>query len=268
MSEQTSTILDRILETKRHEITIAKRSLSLDAIKEQALLAPPSRDFANAILHEVKHQRPAVIAEIKKASPSKGVICENFHPAEIAKSYEAHGASCLSVLTDKSYFQGDARFLMEAKAATALPILRKDFIIDAYQIYESRALGADCILLIVAALTNHELQEFDQLARTLNMSVLVESHNQTELKRALEYTSTPLIGINNRNLKTFQSDLATSIKLAKLIHTDKVCISESAINTREDIARLSASGIHSYLIGEAFMRADDPGQALSELFTG
>jgi indole-3-glycerol phosphate synthase len=207
-----------------------------------------------------------VIAEIKKASPSKGVLRENFHPAEIAASYAKHGAACLSVLTDKQFFQGDNEFLKQARAACEIPVLRKDFMISEYQIYEARAMGADCILLIVAALTSSQMKELEELAHSLYMDVLVEAHDGSELKKALRLKTT-LIGINNRNLRTFETKLDTTLDLLSAIPNDRLVITESGVSTPADVARMRQHGVNSFLVGEAFMRASDPGIELARLFS-
>ncbi|MGQ3889404.1 indole-3-glycerol phosphate synthase TrpC [Legionella sp. CNM-1927-20] len=254
----TTSILKKIAEHKLLEVQTAKEEIPL---QELALLNPdPPRDFIAAL----KRSRPAIIAEIKKASPSKGIIREDFDVATIAKIYEKNGASCLSVLTDKQFFQGDNHYLSLAKKNTSLPILRKDFIIDNYQITESRALGADCILLIVDLLSDMQLLDFCQEAQALNMAVLVESHSQDELERALRLP-TPLMGINNRSLHTFVTDLTTTLELAKEIPADKMIVTESGINTPDDIILMQENNINTFLIGESLMRAADIGNKLQEL---
>ena len=227
--------------------------------------AAPPRDFVGALRAKLAAGRPAVIAEIKKASPSKGVIRPDFKPAEIAASYEKGGAACLSVLTDRDYFQGCADYLMQARAACALPVLRKDFIIDPYQVYEARAMGADCILLIVAALESPAMQALEALAFELGMAVLVESHNASELDLALQLR-TPLQGINNRNLRTFEVSLDRTLSLLPKIGDDRIVITESGILAPDDVARMRGHGVNSFLVGEAFMRAADPGVELARLF--
>lgn len=256
-----NSILQKIAETKKTEIEAAKRQKPLAALIAEE--KPLIRNFIEGL----KQKKTAIIAEIKKASPSKGIIRQDFDVAKIAKIYEAHGAACLSVLTDESYFQGHPGYLGLAKAETKLPVLRKDFIIDPYQIYESRSLGADCILLIVALLDDKQLQDFTDLAATLNMAVLVESHDEAELERALKLP-TPLMGINNRSLHHFKTDLETSKRLVQYIPKDKIAITESGINTKADIAMMEALGIHTFLIGEALMRAEDIGSTLDTLLTG
>ena len=259
-----SNILNKILATKTSEITEAKNFLSVDQLKKKILELDKPRDFIQALRQKHAKTEAGVIAEIKKASPSKGIIRENFDPEIIAQSYESGGAACLSVLTDRDYFQGHPDFIKKVKSSSKLPVLRKDFIIDPYQIYESRVLGADCILLIVAALDLKEMKELESIANDLGMAVLVESHNQQELDAALEL-STPLIGINNRDLKTFDVSLKTSIDLVKSIK-GRIPITESGIFNHEDIKLMNENHINTFLIGEAFMRKNDPGEALKELF--
>ena len=259
-----SNILNKILATKTSEITEAKNFLSVDQLKKKILELDKPRDFIQALRKKHAKTEAGVIAEIKKASPSKGIIRENFDPEIIAQSYESGGAACLSVLTDRDYFQGHPDFIKKVKSSSKLPVLRKDFIIDPYQIYESRALGADCILLIVAALGLEEMKELEIIANDLGMAVLVESHNQIELDAALEL-NTPLIGINNRDLKTFEVSLKTSIDLVKSIK-DRIPITESGIFNHEDIKLMNENHINTFLVGEAFMRQADPGEALNELF--
>ena len=261
-----SDILNKILATKREEVAAAKAKKSLDQIREEAYQQPDPRDFVGSILDKVDADKPAVIAEIKKASPSKGVIRENFNPAEIAKSYEKGGAACLSVLTDKEYFQGSPEYLKQARAACSLPVLRKDFMIDEYQVYEARALGADCILLIVAALEDKQMQDLAALAKTLGMDVLVEVHDAAELERALQL-ETKLIGINNRNLRTFETSLQTTLELKQNVPTDRLIITESGIHTPEDVKLMLDHEIYTFLVGEAFMRAEHPGKKMRELFS-
>ena len=262
-----SDILDKILLTKKNEIEESKIILTLDDLKSIISKTTQPRNFIEAIQKKHQKKHSAVIAEIKKASPSKGVIRSNFDPIAIAKSYEIAGATCLSILTDKDYFMGDPKFLMQVKSETNLPILRKDFIIDPYQIYESRALGADCILLIVAALEYEKMKELEEIAHSLNMAVLVEAHNQEELNLALKL-DTPLIGINNRNLKTFEVSLETSVRLVQHIHNDKnrIPITESGIFSLKDVELMNHNNIFTFLVGEAFMRDDDPGKSLEKLF--
>jgi indole-3-glycerol phosphate synthase len=258
-------ILEKILATKRTEITAGLSAVPLAEMRTRAEAAAPPRDFVGALRAKLAAGLPAVIAEIKKASPSKGVIRPDFRPAEIAASYEAGGAACLSVLTDRDYFQGCADYLMQARAACKLPVLRKDFIIDPYQVYEARAMGADCILLIVAALELPAMQALEALALELGMAVLVESHNADELDAALKLT-TPLQGINNRNLRTFEVSLETTLGLLPKIGEDRIVITESGIVTPDDVARMRSHQVNGFLVGEAFMRAADPGAELARLF--
>lgn len=260
-----SDILQQILRRKGEEIRDRSSMISLARVKAVAADADAPRGFGEAIERALQQKRPAVIAEVKKASPSKGVIREHFDPAAIARSYEAGGASCLSVLTDVDFFQGSDAYLQQARAACALPVLRKDFVIDAYQVYEARALGADCILLIVAALGDPTMIELADLAMELGMDVLVEAHDAEELDRALQ-TSATLIGINNRDLRTFDTSLDTTLQLKDKVGADRILVTESGIHAREDVQRMRAAGVHAFLVGEAFMRADDPGTALRTLF--
>ena len=224
-----------------------------------------TRDFVGALKAKIAAGRPAVIAEIKKASPSKGVLREDFIPADIAQSYAEHGAACLSVLTDVQFFQGEVDYLKQARASCQLPVLRKDFMVEPYQIYESRAMGADCILLIAACLDDAQMKDLEVVARSLDMAVLVEVHDGGELERALKL-KTPLIGINNRNLKTFEVTLNTTLGLMAQVPADRLLVTESGILTRDDVLRMGAAGINAFLVGEAFMRAPDPGEALAALF--
>jgi indole-3-glycerol phosphate synthase len=261
-----SDILEKILATKLVEIAAGLAVVSLAEMRTQAAAAAPPRDFVGALRAKLAAGQPAVIAEIKKASPSKGVIRPDFKPAEIAASYEKGGAACLSVLTDRDYFKGSADYLMQARAACSLPVLRKDFIIDPYQIYEARAMGADCILLIAAALELPVMRELEALAHALGMAVLVESHNAEELDAALQLT-TPLQGINNRNLRTFEVSLDTTLDLLPKIGSDRIVVTESGILAPTDVARMRGNDVNTFLVGEAFMRADDPGMELARLFT-
>lgn len=260
-----SDILNKILATKRIEVEKAMAVKPLDKLRDEAYREPDPRDFAGSIHARMIANKPAVIAEIKKASPSKGVIRENFNPAEIARSYEKGGAACLSVLTDEQYFQGSAKYLKEARTAVKLPVLRKDFMIEPYQIYESRAMGADCILLIVAALELPRMLELETIAHDLGMAVLVEVHDSDELERALRL-ETPLIGINNRNLRTFDVSLDTTLDLLKQLPEDRFVITESGIFTPEDVALMRQNDVHAFLVGEAFMRQPDPGAELARVF--
>ena len=258
-------MLDRILERKVQEIVERAGRVGIREMSRRAEAAPPPRDFLGALRARIGRGEPAVIAEIKKASPSKGVLREDLDPAAVAAGYERGGAAALSVLTDRDFFQGSERNLELARAACSLPVLRKDFIIDPYQVYEARAIGADCILLIVAALGDAMLRELAGLAGHLGMDALVEVHDAEELERALAL-EVPLIGINNRDLRTFRTDIATTLELAPRVPDDRLVVTESGIHTREDVARLREAGIHAFLVGEAFMRADDPGARLAELF--
>lgn len=254
-----NSILERIAQRKHEEIALAKKLKPLSALQEN-----PSIEHRNFIEALQSQSTPAIIAEIKKASPSKGLIRKQFDAADIAAIYDQHGARCLSVLTDIDFFQGHPDYLQLAKTHCTLPVLRKDFIIDSYQIHESLALGADCILLIAALLDDVQLFDFSQIAEELHLAVLVESHTQEELERALRLP-TPLIGINNRSLHTFKTDIQLSIELKKAIPDDKIVITESGINTREDIQFMQSHGINTFLIGESLMRAENIGSALQEL---
>lgn len=260
-----SDILNKILATKAIEVAAAKAKISLDDIKQLAEKQSAPRDFVGNIRQKIAFGQSAVIAEIKKASPSKGVIRADFKPTDIAKSYELGGAACLSVLTDEQYFQGSADYLKQARAACGLPVLRKDFMIDAYQVYEARAMGADCILLIAAALSLPKMQELETVAHALGMAVLVEVHNGEELNLALQLT-TPLLGINNRNLRTFEVTLDTTLGLLDSISKDKIVVTESGIFTNEDVALMHKHQVHTFLVGEAFMRQEDPGAELAKVF--
>ena len=251
------TILERILEVKRAEVARARDSTT----EAKARAAPPPRDFLAAI----RKKSPAVIAEIKRASPSKGVLREDFDPAAIARSYEKGGAACISVLTDREFFQGAPEHLGAARDACALPALRKDFVIDPWQVFESRALGADCILLIAACLQAAEMRELERVAQGLGMAVLVEVHDGNELERALEL-ETPLVGINNRNLRTFETRLETTLELLARLPKGRIVVTESGILNTADVARMRRHGVGAFLVGEAFMRAVDPGAELKKLF--
>jgi indole-3-glycerol phosphate synthase len=261
----SSDILNKILATKHEEVAAAKAIKSLDDLRIEAYDQPDPRDFVGNIFKKVDADLPAVIAEIKKASPSKGVIRENFNPAEIAKSYEKGGAACLSVLTDKQYFQGSPEYLKQARAACKLPVLRKDFMIDPYQVYEARAMGADCILLIAAALDLEIMRQLEEVSHDLGMAVLVEVHNAEELEQAL-HLETPLIGINNRNLRTFEVTLDTTLELLKQLPEDRFVVTESGIFTPEDVALMRNNHVHAFLVGEAFMRQPYPGAELARVF--
>ncbi len=260
-----SDILDRIVAVKRQEIAAALARKSLAVVRADAESRVLTRDFVGAIKAKIAAGKPAVIAEIKKASPSKGVLREDFIPADIAQSYAEGGAACLSVLTDVQFFQGEVDYLKQARASCQLPVLRKDFMLDPYQIYESRSMGADCILLIAACLDDAQLKDLEAIARSLDMAVLVEVHDGAELERALTL-KTPLIGINNRNLKTFEVRLDTTLALRASVPSDRILVTESGIQTRDDVLRMGAAGVNAFLVGEAFMRAPEPGEALAALF--
>jgi len=254
---------------KEHEIIERKENVTQGSLMEQALEAimnNPVRGFVNSMQQKIDANQAAVIAEVKKASPSKGVMRENFIPAEIAKSYEAAGASCLSVLTDIDFFQGSDEYLKQARASSKLPVIRKDFIVDTYQVYEARAMGADCILLIVSVLSDEQMAKLYQLALDLKMDVLIEVHDEEELHRALPFGAT-LVGINNRNLRNFETSLSTTIDLLEQIPNDRIVVTESGIHTSEDVKLMRDNDVHAFLVGEAFMRADDPGTELKKLFT-
>jgi len=261
-----SDILTRILATKAKEVEAAKRERPFAALVEQARSQSPPRDFVAALQAKIAAGEPAVVAEIKKASPSRGVLRQVYDPSAVARRYEAGGAACLSILTDREYFQGAPEHLSDARAACSLPALRKDFMIDAYQIAEARALGADAILLIVAALDDAQLAELEAAAASYGMAVLAEVHNGEEMQRALSL-STPLIGINNRDLKTFEVTLETTLALLPQIPAGRIAVTESGILAPSDVARLRSAGVQAFLVGEAFMRAADPGAALAALFS-
>ena len=258
-------ILQRILAVKAKEVAATKTQRPLSAMRIAAAAMPEPRDFAGALRAKVAVGEAAVIAEIKKASPSRGVLREDFDPTAIAASYAGHGAACLSVLTDQQFFQGSADYLRSARAACSLPVLRKDFMLDAYQVYEASAMGADCILLIVAALNPRRMQELAAIATDLGMAVLVEVHNSVELDRALEL-KTPLIGVNNRNLHTFETRLDVTLGLLKRLPPDRIVITESGILQPADVSLMRDNGVDCFLVGEAFMRAPDPGAELARLF--
>ena len=272
-----SDILNKILAVKRDEVAAAKAVKPLAALRDEAVAQPAPRDFVAAVRRKIGQKlgaddtakstinHVAVIAEIKKASPSKGVMRENFQPAEIAQDYARHGAACLSVLTDREFFQGSPDFLRAARNACALPVLRKDFLVDPYQVYEARAMGADAILLIVAALSLAQMQEMEAIARQLGMAVLVESHSADELDIALQL-KTPLIGINNRNLRSFEVNLDTTLSQLQRIPPDRIVVAESGILAPPDVERLYSRGVRAFLVGEAFMRAESPGAELARLF--
>lgn len=265
--DQTPTILRRIVSRKWEEIDQRQRSRTLADLKAMAGDQPPTRGFANAMARQIGRQQPAVIAEIKKASPSKGVLRNPFEPAAIAESYAGAGATCLSVLTDADFFQGHEDYLQAARAACDLPVIRKDFMVSPYQVIESRAIGADCILLIAACLTRNQMQELEGLAHEAGLDVLVEVHNGDELDDALTLT-TSLVGINNRNLHTFEVSLDTTLQLHQRIPSDRLTITESGILGRDDVIAMTGQGIYGFLVGESFMRAEDPGRQLSALFFG
>jgi indole-3-glycerol phosphate synthase len=260
-----SDILQRIIEVKRQEIDAARPQRSVADLQELARAQSAPRGFAAAMRAKVARGDAAVIAEIKKASPSKGVLRERFEPAAIAASYAAHGAACLSVLTDVQFFQGHADYLREARAACPLPVIRKDFLIDPYQVVEARAMGADCILLIAACLSDARMAELEAAAAEEGLDVLVEVHDGAELERALRL-KTPLLGINNRNLRTFEVTLATTLDLLDRVPSDRLLVTESGILAQGDVAKMRGAGVHAFLVGEAFMRAADPGVALEALF--
>lgn len=260
-----SDILNRINAVKREEVAAGKAATPLADIERAAAAQPTARDFVGALRAKIALGRPAVIAEIKKASPSKGVLREDFRPAEIAASYEAAGAACLSVLTDRQFFQGAPEYLQAARAACALPVLRKDFLVDPWQVFEARAMGADAILLIAASLSLEEMREMERIAHQLGMGVLVEVHDGAELDLALQL-ATPLVGINNRNLRTFEVSLQTTLDLLARIPPGRIVVTESGILRADDVALMRARAVNAFLVGEAFMRADDPGEGLRALF--
>jgi len=260
-----ATILDDILLRKREEVAQRRARRSLSDLQREAAALEPARGFAAALRSRVGQRRAAVIAEVKKASPSKGVIRPDFDPAAIAAGYAAGGATCLSVLTDKDFFQGSEAFLQQARAACELPVLRKDFTVDPYQVVEARAIGADAILLIAAALDDTALAELAAAAAEAGLDILVEVHDRTELERCLDLP-TPLLGINNRDLRSFETRLETTLELLPHVPVDKTVITESGIRNAQDVARMREAGVHAFLVGEAFMRAEDPGRALAALF--
>jgi indole-3-glycerol phosphate synthase len=258
-------VLERIVAVKREEIAAAKARRDLASLRRDAESLGGVRDFEAGLRAPIAAGRAAVIAEVKKASPSKGVLREDFVPAEIAASYARHGAACLSVLTDERFFQGSAAYLQQAREACELPVLRKDFIVDAYQVYEARAMGADCILLIVACLDDARMADLEAQAHALGMAVLVEVHDAAELDRSLRL-ATPLVGINNRNLRTFEVTLDTTLVLLPRVPAQRLLVTESGILAASDVQRMRGAGVHAFLVGEAFMRAADPGAALAALF--
>ncbi len=260
-----SDILEKIVAVKRQEVAAALARKPLAAMRADAESRVLTRDFVGAMRAKIAAGLPAVIAEVKKASPSKGVLRADFIPADIAQSYAEHGAACLSVLTDQQFFQGSIDYLKQARASCDLPVLRKDFMVDPYQVYEARAMGADCILLIAACLDDAQMQSLEALAMSLDMAVLVEVHDGAELQRALQL-KTPLLGINNRNLKTFEVSLDTTLGLLKDVPAGHLLVTESGISTVADVQRMRSAGVQAFLVGEVFMRADEPGQALAALF--
>ena len=260
-----SDILKKIVAVKHEEIAQASQKKSLAMVRADAESRVLTRDFIGAIQHKINQGQSAVIAEIKKASPSKGVLRADFIPADIAQSYAEHGAACLSVLTDAQFFQGSVDFLKQARASCDLPVLRKDFMVDAYQVYEARAMGADCILLIAACLDDAQMKDLEAIALSLDMAVLVEVHDAEELNRALKL-KTPLVGINNRNLRTFEVSLDTTIGMLKDVPLDRILVTESGILSPADVQKMRDAKVNAFLVGEAFMRAPDPGQALADLF--
>ena len=260
-----SDILEKIVAVKRQEVAAALARKPLSAMRADAESRVLTRDFVGAMRAKITAGLPAVIAEVKKASPSKGVLRADFIPADIAQSYAEHGAACLSVLTDQQFFQGSVDYLKQARASCDLPVLRKDFMVDPYQVYEARAMGADCILLIAACLDDAQMQSLGALAMSLDMAVLVEVHDGAELQRALQL-KTPLLGINNRNLKTFEVSLDTTLGLLKDVPAGHLLVTESGISTVADVQRMRSAGVQAFLVGEVFMRADEPGQALAALF--
>ncbi len=265
MTQNTPDILKQIVARKREEIDESINRVSIERMVELTKFAENTRGFYNVLATKANNRQSAVIAEIKKASPSKGLLCENFDPVKIARSYENGGASCLSILTDRDFFQGDPQNLIKARAAVSIPVIRKDFIIHPYQVYESRAIGADCILLIVSCLKDEDIKSLSDLAISLTMDVLVEVHDLGELKRALRL-DLPMIGINNRNLRNFDVDLQTTIDLLGEIGDDKLVITESGIKSRDHVALMHEHNVYGFLVGEAFMRQPDPGKQLREFF--
>ncbi|MES2993603.1 MAG: indole-3-glycerol phosphate synthase TrpC [Pseudomonadota bacterium] len=260
-----SDILDKIVAVKRDEISLARRQRDLASLRRDAEQLGGQRDFVGAVRRKIAAGNAGVIAEVKKASPSKGVLREHFVPAAIAESYETHGAATLSVLTDVNFFQGSAAYLREARANCGLPVLRKDFMVDAYQVFEAREMGADCILLIAACLDDALMADLEAQAHELGMAVLVEVHDGAELERALRL-KTPLVGINNRNLRTFEVTLQTTLELLPRVPAERLLVTESGILGQADVQRMRDAGVHAFLVGEAFMRAPDPGKALAALF--
>ncbi|MFM1948830.1 MAG: Indole-3-glycerol phosphate synthase [Pseudomonadota bacterium] len=260
-----SDILNKIVAVKHEELALSLRKKSLAAVRADAESRVLTRDFVGAMRHKIDNGQAAVIAEIKKASPSKGVLREDFMPADIAQSYAEHGAACLSVLTDVQFFQGNSEYLKQARASCDLPVLRKDFMVDPYQVYEARVMGADCILLIAACLDDAQMKDMEAVARSLDMAVLVEVHDAGELARALKL-KTPLVGINNRNLRSFEVSLDTTLGMIKDVPSDRILVTESGILSLADVQKMREAQVHAFLVGEAFMRAADPGKALADLF--
>ncbi len=260
-----SDILNKIVAVKHEEVAAARKKASLEAVRADAESRVLTRDFEGAMRRKIAAGQPAVIAEVKKASPSKGVLRADFIAADIAQSYAEHGAACLSVLTDRQFFQGQPDYLKQARASCDLPVLRKDFLVDPYQVYEARAMGADCILLIAACLDDAQMADFEAIARGLGMAVLVEVHDGAELDRALRL-KTPLVGVNNRNLRTFEVSLDTTLDLMPRLPVDRLLVTESGILSAADVRKMREAGVHAFLVGEAFMRAPDPGEALAQLF--
>ena len=260
-----SDILQKIVAVKHEEVAAARKKIPLEAMRADAESRVLTRDFEGAMRRQLAAGRPAVIAEVKKASPSKGVLRPDFIAADIAQSYAEHGAACLSVLTDRQFFQGQPDYLKQARASCDLPVLRKDFLVDPYQVYESRAMGADCILLIAACLDDAQMADFEAIARALGMAVLVEVHDGAELDRALRL-KTPLVGINNRNLNTFEVNLDATLSMQPDVPTDRLLVTESGILNRTDVQRMRDANVHAFLVGEAFMRAEEPGLALAAMF--
>jgi len=265
MKNNTPDILLKILDRKEEEIKSRSQKVSIEALKDQAASADTVRGFIKSIENKIQHGEAAVIAEIKKASPSKGLLREYFSPAEIAQSYADYGAACLSILTDKDFFQGHEDYLKQARAACQLPVIRKDFIIDPYQVYEARVINADCILLIVAALDDYQLQSLLDLAHALKMDVLMEVHDAQEMHRALK-TGARLIGINNRNLRTFETSLDNTLNMIDMVSDDHILVTESGIHHKADVQLMLDNKVSAFLVGEAFMRAESPGEKLAELF--
>lgn len=260
-----SDILQKIVTVKHEEVAAARKKASLEVVRADAESRVLTRDFEGAMRRKIAAGQPAVIAEVKKASPSKGVLRAEFIAADIAQSYAEHGAVCLSVLTDRQFFQGQPDYLKQARASCDLPVLRKDFLVDPYQVYEARAMGADCILLIAACLDDAQMTDFEAIAHDLGMAVLVEVHDGAELDRALRL-KTPLVGVNNRNLRTFEVSLDTTLELMPRLPADRLLVTESGILSAADVRKMREAGVHAFLVGEAFMRAPDPGEALAQLF--